>query len=62
MSGRVESRKPQITSNMMHGLRSGREVKEPTDERLVAMHDKLCTEEGKALYAKRNHTVEAVFG
>ena len=26
------------------------------------MRDKLRTEEGKALYAKRNHTVEPVFG
>ncbi len=41
---------------------SGRTVKEPTDQRLVAMRDKLRTEEGKALYAKRNHTVEPVFG
>ena len=41
---------------------SGRAVKEPTDERLVAMRDKLRTEEGKALYRKRNHTVEPVFG
>jgi transposase len=41
---------------------SKREVKEPTDERLVAMRDKLRTGEGKALYAKRNHTVEPVFG
>ena len=41
---------------------SGREVKEPTDERLVAMRDKLRTEEGKVLYGRRNHTVEPVFG
>jgi hypothetical protein len=41
---------------------SGREVKEPTDERLVAIRDKLRTEEGKALYGRRNHTVEPVFG
>ena len=41
---------------------SGRAVKEPTDERLVAMRDKLRTEEGKALYGRRNHTVEPVFG
>jgi transposase len=41
---------------------SARGVKQPTDERLVAMRDKLRTEEGKALYAKRNHTVEPVFG
>jgi transposase len=41
---------------------SGRKVKEPTDGRLVAMRDKLRTEVGKALYAKRNHTVEPVFG
>ena len=41
---------------------SGRVVKEPTDERLVAMRDKLRTEEGKALYGRRNHTVEPVFG
>jgi hypothetical protein len=41
---------------------SGRAVKEPADERLVVMRDKLRTEKGKALYAKRNHTVEPVFG
>jgi hypothetical protein len=41
---------------------SGRAVKEPTAERLVAMRDKLRTEEGKALYGRRNHTVEPVFG
>ena len=41
---------------------SGRAVKEPTDERIVAMRDKLRTEEGKALYGRRNHTVEPVFG
>lgn len=41
---------------------SQRVVKEPTDERLVAMRDKLRSEEGKALYARRNHTVEPVFG
>jgi transposase len=41
---------------------SGRAVKEPTDERLVAMRDKLRTEEGKALYGRRNHTVEPAFG
>ena len=41
---------------------SASKVKEPTDERLVAMRDKLRSEEGKALYAKRNRTVEPVFG
>jgi len=41
---------------------SKRAVKEPTDDRLVAMRDKLRTEEGKALYGRRNHTVEPVFG
>jgi hypothetical protein len=41
---------------------SGRAVKEPADERLVVMRDKLRSEEGKALYGRRNHTVEPVFG
>ena len=41
---------------------SGRAVKEPSDGRLVAMRGKLRTEEGKALYGRRNHTVEPVFG
>jgi hypothetical protein len=41
---------------------SEREVKKPTDERLVAMREKLRTEKGKALYGRRNHTVEPVFG
>lgn len=39
-----------------------REVKEPTDPRLVEMRDKLRNEEGKAIHGKRNHTVEPVFG
>jgi transposase len=39
-----------------------RKVKDPTDARLVAMRDKLRTEEGKVLYGRRNHTVEPVFG
>ena len=39
-----------------------RAVKAPTDERLVAMRDNLRTEAGKALHAKRNRTVEPVFG
>ncbi len=41
---------------------SERKVKDPTDARLVAMRDKLRTEEGKALYGRRNHTVEPAFG
>ena len=41
---------------------SGRTVKEPADERLVAMGDKLRTGEGRVLYGRRNHTVEPVFG
>jgi len=44
------------------GSASVRAVKEPADERLVAMRDKLRTEEGKALYGRRNYTVEPVFG
>jgi len=40
----------------------GREEKKVTDKRLVAMGEKLRTEEGKALYGRRNHTVEPVFG
>lgn len=41
---------------------SKREVKEPVDPRLIQMREKLRTEEGKAIYGKRNHTVEPVFG
>lgn len=41
---------------------SKREVKEPTDPRLIKMRDKLRSEEGKAIYGRRNHTVEPVFG
>ncbi len=44
------------------GKASGRAAKEPADERLVAMRDKLRAEEGKALYGRRNHAVEPVFG
>jgi hypothetical protein len=39
---------------------SGRAVKEPADERLVVMRDKLRSEEGKALYGRRNHTVDGL--
>jgi len=39
-----------------------RKPKEVSDPRLIAMRDKLRTEEGKAIYGKRNHTVEPVFG
>jgi len=36
--------------------------KRPTNSRLVAMQQKLQSEEGKRLYARRKHTVEPVFG
>ena len=41
---------------------SERPVKNVKDPRLLKMKEKLQTEEGKALYAKRNHTVETAFG
>lgn len=39
-----------------------RKTKCITDPRLIAMRDKLRTEEGKAIYALRNRTVEPAFG
>ncbi len=39
-----------------------KDPKEPKDPRLIAMRDKLRTEEGRKIYAKRNSTVETVFG
>lgn len=36
--------------------------KTPTNPRLVAMQEKLKSEDGKRLYARRKHTVEPVFG
>ena len=41
---------------------SERPVKKIKDPRLLKMKEKLQSEEGKALYAKRNHTVETAFG
>ena len=41
---------------------SERPTKAIKDPRLLKMRDKLRTEEGKALYGKRNHTVETAFG
>lgn len=41
---------------------SDRPIKNVKDPRLLKMREKLRTEEGKALYAKRNHTVETAFG
>ncbi len=41
---------------------SERPTKAVKDPRLVRMREKLRTEEGKARYAKRNHTVETAFG
>jgi transposase len=41
---------------------SERPTKVIKDPRLLKMREKLRTKEGKALYAKRNHTVETAFG
>ena len=41
---------------------TGRPEKTITDPRMLAMKEKLSTEEGKRIYAKRKHTVEPVFG
>lgn len=43
-------------------LATQRALKEVTDPRLVAMAEKLRSPEGKAIYAKRNQSVEPVFG
>lgn len=42
--------------------KSKRKVRELKDPVLIAMRDKLATEEGKAIYKKRASTVETVFG
>lgn len=42
--------------------KSERPVRELKDPVLIAMRDKLATEEGKAIYKKRASTVETVFG
>lgn len=39
-----------------------RPEKNIADPRMLAMKEKLSTEEGKRIYAKRKHTVEPVFG
>ena len=41
---------------------SERSIKKVTDTRLEVMGEKLRSEEGKAIYSKRNHTVEPAFG
>ncbi len=41
---------------------TARPEKKIADPRLLAMKEKLSTEEGKRIYAKRKHTVEPVFG
>jgi transposase len=41
---------------------SQRPVRKVKDPRLLAMQAKLRTEEGKAIYGLRNHTVETTFG
>ncbi len=41
---------------------TARPGKKITDSRMLAMKEKLSTEEGKRIYAKRKHTVEPVFG
>lgn len=41
---------------------SARPTKPVKDPRLLEMREKLRTKEGKARYAKRNHTVETAFG
>jgi hypothetical protein len=39
-----------------------RPPKKVTDAGLVAMREKVCSEEGKRIYGKRASTVEPVFG
>ena len=41
---------------------TARAEKNITDPRMLAMKEKLSSEEGKRIYAKRKHTVEPVFG
>ncbi len=41
---------------------TARPEKNITDPRMLAMKEKLSTEAGKRIYAKRKHTVEPVFG
>ncbi len=41
---------------------TARREKNVTDIRMLAMKEKLSSEEGKRIYAKRKHTVEPVFG
>ena len=41
---------------------TARPEKNITDPRMLAMKEKLSTEDGKRVYAKRKHTVEPVFG
>ncbi len=41
---------------------TARPEKKVTDPRMLAMKEKLSSEEGKRIYAKRKHTVEPVFG
>jgi len=41
---------------------TARPEKKITDPRMLAMKEKLSTEVGKRIYAKRKHTVEPVFG
>ena len=41
---------------------TGRPTKQIRDPRLIRMRDKLRSEEGKAIYSRRNHTVETAFG
>ncbi len=41
---------------------TSRPEKTITDPRLLAMKEKLSTEEGRRIYVKRKHTVEPVFG
>ena len=42
--------------------KSERATKPVTDPALLAMRDKLATEEGKAIYKKRASTIETIFG
>ena len=42
--------------------KSERATKPVTDPTLLAMRDKLATEEGKAIYKKRASTIETIFG
>jgi hypothetical protein len=58
----VDADEPQIVGPYDYRPQNGRMRKKVEDPRVIAMRDRLRTDDDRRAYAKREQTVEGVFG